>query len=258
MRSNPVGGLTRSRIRAAAVVLGRRPKRRMLGLSTRRAYSLGAAAVILRWPDAVSPSPAITREYEADVYNLVGRPASLGRHRILPATGHTRARLALFRSVINELDVEPIADCGNFSPERGSNAHRRLQKKAHPATAVLHANYPMAIVRMRIADERGPILSGEPSAAGTDAAETGRHTYPTLTMLENEPGGWGSASADSLVPWSAAGPTASHCRQQRPSRESTTAPLHSAPRAASVAYFRAQTRSHSSIRTKALRKTKEQ
>lgn len=250
MRSIPGVALASVRIRAAAVVLGSRPKQRARGLSPRCAYLLGAAAIILDWPDAVSPSPVITRVYEPDIHNTVTCLASLGRPRILHVTGHTRARIALFCAVINEFGVEPIVECGNFSPCWGSHANRRLLQRAHPRTAVLYTVDPRAIGGMRIAGEPGTILHGELAATGTEAAETGRHSYAMLSMLAVDPGRWGRAAADALVAqWRTVGPTTLLCRQQQPSRESSSA---------SVAYFPAQALSWTSTRTKTSRKTKEQ
>lgn len=165
---------------------------------------IGSQAVTLGRPDSGSPFPAITRDYETGIHDLVTHLGSLGHRRIAHVAGddrmqHARTRLARFRSVMDDLGLDAVCESSDFSRESGAKATRRLLDLTSPPTAVIYANDPMAIAGMAVAHERGISLPGELSIAGMDGADMGRYSYPTLTTLDNDPAGWGRAAADTLV-----------------------------------------------------------
>jgi DNA-binding LacI/PurR family transcriptional regulator len=165
---------------------------------------LDSAAVTLGRPSAPSPFPAITRDYDQGILDLVEHLAALGHTRIAHVAGdermqHAHRRLDRFSAVLADRGLQPIIEHTDFSPESGANATRRLLDRTDPPTAVMYANDPMAIAGMAVAHERGLRLPHDLSIAGMDGADMARYTYPTLTTLDNDPAGWGRAAAQTLV-----------------------------------------------------------
>ncbi|MCX7522575.1 LacI family DNA-binding transcriptional regulator [Microbacterium sp. STN6] len=165
---------------------------------------LGSAAVTLGRPSTPSPFPAITRDYDRGIRDLVGHLVSLGHHRIAHVAGdgrmqHAHGRMERYVQVARDLGIEPLIEPSDFSPEAGAKATRRLLDRPEPPTAIVYANDPMAVAGIAVAHERGLQLPADLSIAGMDGADLGRYVYPTLTTLDNDPLGWGRAAATTLL-----------------------------------------------------------
>lgn len=165
---------------------------------------LDGAAVSLGKPEAGSPFPSITRDYDSGIYELMMHLHSLGHTRIAHVTGdermqHARQRLDRYMRVTKDLGIDALVEHADFSPETGANATRRLLDRADAPSAIVYANDPMAIAGIAVAHERGLDLPADLSIAGMDGTDMGRYVYPTLTTLDNDPAGWGRAAAESLL-----------------------------------------------------------
>jgi Transcriptional regulators len=166
--------------------------------------SLGSAAVILGKPDTACMFPALTRDYDSGIRDLMVHLTMLGHTRIAHVAGeermqHASRRLERYLQLASELGVDVTVEHSDFSPESGANATRRLLDAPEPPSAIIYANDPMAIAGMAVAHERGLTLPGDLSIAGMDGADMGRYVYPTLTTLDNDPVGWGRTAAEMLV-----------------------------------------------------------
>jgi DNA-binding LacI/PurR family transcriptional regulator len=165
---------------------------------------LDGSAVTLGKPDAGSPFPAITRDYDGGIYELMMHLHALGHTRIAHVTGdermqHARRRLERYTQITKDLGIDALVEPADFSPETGANATRRLLDRADAPSAIVYANDPMAIAGIAVAHERGLDLPADLSIAGMDGTDMGRYVYPTLTTLDNDPAGWGRSAAESLL-----------------------------------------------------------
>lgn len=165
---------------------------------------LGQRAVTLGRPMHESPFPAVIRDYDAGIEELVVHLAGMGHQRIGHVTGdermqHARSRKRRFEQVMERLGLKAIVEHADFSSESGAVATHRLLDKDMPPTAIIYANDPMAIAGVAVAYQRGLTLPTDLSIAGMDGTNVGRYIYPALTTLDNDPVGWGRATAASLL-----------------------------------------------------------
>lgn len=165
---------------------------------------LGQKAVTLGRPKEGSPFPAIIRDYDAGIEQLLIHLTELGHRRIAHVAGDTRMRhandrLARHLQVAERLGLETTVEQTDFSPEEGAAATHRLLDRDDRPTAIVYANDPMAIAGIAVAHERGLSLPADLSVTGMDGSDTGRFVYPALTTLDNDPVGWGHAAATVLL-----------------------------------------------------------
>lgn len=171
-----------------------------IGLMT----ELGQRAVTLGRPGHNSSFPAVLRDYDAGIEELVLHLSELGHLRIAHVTGdcrmqHARTRRRRYGEVMKRLGLPTMVAHGDFSSESGAAATHRLLDRQVPPTAIIYANDPMAIAGIAVAYERGLSLPTDLSIAGMDGTDVGRYIYPALTTLDNDPVGWGQAAATSLL-----------------------------------------------------------
>ncbi|WP_022882439.1 LacI family DNA-binding transcriptional regulator [Gryllotalpicola ginsengisoli] len=165
---------------------------------------LGQRAVTLGRPDSESPFPAIVRDYDAGIDELLTHLAELGHRRVAHVAGdermqHATTRLTRHLEVAARLGLQTIVEHTDFSPESGAAATHRLLDRSERPTAIVYANDPMAIAGIAVAHERGLTLPRDLSITGMDGSDTGRFVYPALTTLDNDPVGWGRAAATALL-----------------------------------------------------------
>lgn len=165
---------------------------------------LGVHAVTLGRPRGESPFPAVTRDYDDGIEQLLSHLAELGHRRIAHVAGdgrmqHARTRLCRHLEVAERLGLETLVEHTDFSAEQGAEATRRLLARHDRPTAIVYANDPMAVAGIAVGHELGLDLPTELSVAGMDGSDIGRFVYPTLTTLDNDPAGWGRASATALL-----------------------------------------------------------
>jgi DNA-binding LacI/PurR family transcriptional regulator len=165
---------------------------------------LGSFAVSLGAPPGGSPFPVITRDYDAGIDELVAHLVGLGHRRIAHVSGdermlHGLRRRERFESAVRRAGLTPLVVPTDFSPEQGAAATAALLDGEDRPTAIVFGNDPMAIAGMGVAHERGLDLPGELSITGLDGSQIGSFVYPSLTTLDNDPGGWGIAAATALL-----------------------------------------------------------
>ena len=165
---------------------------------------LGSYAVSLGEPLGGSPFPAVTRDYDQGIDELVAHLVGLGHRRIAHVSGdermlHGRRRRERFERAAREAGLTPLIVPTDFSPEQGATATAALLDGEDRPTAIVYGNDPMAIAGMGVAHERGLDLPGELSVTGLDGSQIGSYVYPSLTTLDNDPAGFGLAAATALL-----------------------------------------------------------
>ncbi|MET3567216.1 MULTISPECIES: LacI family DNA-binding transcriptional regulator [unclassified Leifsonia] len=165
---------------------------------------LGSYAVSLGEPPGGSPFPVITRDYDSGIDELVRHLVQLGHRRIAHVSGDERMLHGLRRRERFELaaaaaGISPVVVTTDFSPEQGAEATKALLETEDRPTAIVYGNDPMAIAGMGVAHERGLDLPAELSITGLDGSHIGSFVYPSLTTLDNDPAGWGTAAATALL-----------------------------------------------------------
>ncbi len=116
---------------------------------------------------------------------------SLGHRRIACIAGPARLsssaqRLAGYRKALQEAGVRGVEDLvhhGDFHPEAGWAAARRLLRGARPPTAIFACNDLMAFGVLRAADELGRSVPEELAVVGYDDIELARYTTPPLSTV---------------------------------------------------------------------------
>ena len=111
--------------------------------------------------------------------------------------GQVAARAALERA-----GVAPRADevvHGDFSPESGAAAMRRLLKSTQPPSAVFVCNDMMAIGALHAAHEAGIDVPRQLSVVGFDDIELAAYTSPPLTTVAQPKEAIGTGAAGLLL-----------------------------------------------------------
>ncbi len=116
---------------------------------------------------------------------------ALGHRRIACLAGPARLsssaqRLAGYRKALAGAGVRPLDELvhhGDFHPESGWAAARRLLRGARPPTAVFACNDLMAIGVLRAADELGRRVPEDLAVVGYDDIELSRYTIPPLSTV---------------------------------------------------------------------------
>lgn len=167
---------------------------------------LGVRGVTLGEPDVPTTLPAVRREYEHGIDELVRYLAGLGHERIAHVAGnedmlHGRARREQFERVAAEVGVDGRVAPTDFSPEQGGEATRRLLALAPDVrpTAIVYGNDPMAIAGMAVAQGAGLRIPDDLSVTGLDGSQIGQYVFPALTTLDNDPVEWGRVVASTLL-----------------------------------------------------------
>ncbi|MEN0084838.1 MAG: LacI family DNA-binding transcriptional regulator [Leifsonia sp.] len=165
---------------------------------------LGSFAVSLGEPLGGSPFPAVTRDYDAGIDELVQHLVGLGHRRIAHVSGdermlHGRRRRERFETAARAAGIDPLVVPTDFSPEQGAEATKTLLDREDRPTAIVYGNDPMAIAGMGVAHERGLDLPADLSITGLDGSQIGSFVYPSLTTLDNDPAGFGLAAATALL-----------------------------------------------------------
>jgi len=166
--------------------------------------SLGMGAVSLGSAETDSPFPAITRDYDAGIDDLMAHLFSLGHTEIAHVAGddrmlHGQLRRARYEHAMRNAGLEPHVIPSDFSPEQGAEATKLLLDGDRRPTAIVYGNDPMAIAGMGVAHERGLVLPRDLSITGLDGSQIGTYIYPALTTLDNDPTEWGVAAATALL-----------------------------------------------------------
>jgi len=114
----------------------------------------------------------------------------------------SQQREAGWRRALARAGVTPRADeivRGDFSPESGAAAMRRLLKASHRPTAVFVCNDMMAIGALHAAHEAGIAVPRELSVVGFDDIELAAYTSPPLTTVAQPKEAIGTGAAGLLL-----------------------------------------------------------
>jgi len=114
----------------------------------------------------------------------------------------SRQREAGWRRALAAAGVKPRADelvRGDFAPQGGDAALRRLLKSARPPTAVFVCNDLMAIGALHAAHAAGVKVPGELSLVGFDDIELAAYTWPPLTTVAQPKEAIGTGAASLLL-----------------------------------------------------------
>jgi LacI family transcriptional regulator len=114
----------------------------------------------------------------------------------------SRQREAGWRRALAASGVEPRADelvRGDFGPESGAAAMRRLLQSAHPPTAVFVCNDLMAIGALHAAWELDVDVPNDLSVVGFDDIALSAYTSPPLTTVSQPKQAIGTGAASLLL-----------------------------------------------------------
>ena len=132
---------------------------------------------------------------------------SLGHARVACIGGPldlrpSQQREAGWRLALAAAGVKPHADelvRGDFGPQSGAAAMRRLLKSAHPPTAVFVCNDLMAIGALHVAHELDIDVPRDLSVVGFDDIELSAYTSPPLTTVAQPKEAIGTGAAKLLL-----------------------------------------------------------
>jgi LacI family transcriptional regulator len=132
---------------------------------------------------------------------------SLGHRRVACIVGPadlrpSQQREAGWRRALARAGVTPRADesvRGDFGPESGAAAMRRLLQSAQPPTAVFVCNDMMAIGALHALHEAGIAVPGALSIVGFDDIELAAYTAPPLTSVAQPKEAIGTGAAALLL-----------------------------------------------------------
>ena len=132
---------------------------------------------------------------------------SLGHARVACIVGPadlrpSQQREAGWRRALENAGITPRADelvHGDFSPESGAAAMRRLLKSAQPPSAVFVCNDMMAIGALHAAHEAGIAVPDELAIVGFDDIELAAYTSPPLTTVAQPKEAIGTGAAGLLL-----------------------------------------------------------
>ena len=132
---------------------------------------------------------------------------SLGHARVACIVGPadlrpSQQREAGWRRALERAGVTPRADevvRGDFGPESGAAAMRRLLKSAQPPSAVFVCNDMMAIGALHAAHEAGIDVPRQLSVVGFDDIELAAYTSPPLTTVAQPKEAIGTGAAGLLL-----------------------------------------------------------
>jgi LacI family transcriptional regulator len=106
-------------------------------------------------------------------------------------------RRALARAGVTPREDEVVR--GDFGPESGAAAMRRLLQSAQPPSAVFVCNDMMAIGALHAAHEAGIAVPGQLSVVGFDDIELASYTSPPLTTVAQPKEAIGTGAAGLLL-----------------------------------------------------------
>lgn len=140
----------------------------------------------------------------------------LGHRRIATITGPldmwpAAERLAGYRATLERLGLaerDGYVACGDFFPDSGRDAMKRLLALPEPPTAVFVAGDAMAIAAMRAVVDAGRSVPGDVAVVGFDDIEAAALVRPSLTTVAQDYHRFGIEAARILAELSAgsAGP----------------------------------------------------
>lgn len=161
-------------------------------------------AVIVGEPDPSVSLPAVRTDNYAAMRGLVSHLAGHGHRRIARVTGlntliHTQERTRGFLDGLNELLLAPLVEEGDYSPEAGAAATRRLLAAKQPPTAVIYDNDVMALAGLQAAHEMGIAIPERLSLVAWDDSAPCLLSSPPLSVMSHDVHGRGILTAHSLL-----------------------------------------------------------
>lgn len=152
---------------------------------------LGLPAVIVGEPDPSVSLPAVRTDNYAAMRGLVSRLVADGHRRIARVTGlttliHTQERTRGFLDGLSEIDREPLIEEGDYSPEAGADATRRLIAEPDPPTAVIYDNDVMAIAGLEAAHQTGTEVPGRLALIAWDDSAPCLLCQPSLSVMSHD------------------------------------------------------------------------
>lgn len=109
-------------------------------------------------------------------------------------------RLSGWRSAVTAAGLDDsLVEYGDYSPEDGATAMRRLLDSGRPIDAVFASNDQMAAGALTALRERGLTVPGDIALAGFDGDYFAEASEPRLTTVRQPSTGLGEAMADVLV-----------------------------------------------------------
>jgi LacI family transcriptional regulator len=149
----------------------------------------------------------VTSDNVAGARAAVGHLAALGHERIATITGleHTRPgadRLAGYRAELRARRLPRRAAFvrrGDFYPESGYDAMRRLLALPESPTAVFAASDEMAIGALSALHEAGVSVPDEISVVGFDDVQAAALVRPPLTTIRQDKAALGAAAAEAIL-----------------------------------------------------------
>lgn len=168
-------------------------------------HDLGLPAVTVNHPQTPSPFPAVNVDDVPAVRAAIEHLASLDHQRIGHVSGppnfvHSAARKRAWADSLKAsgLPRGPWVR-GDFTPQSGAAATRRLLTLPQPPTAIVYANDLMAIAGMAVAQELGIRIPEDLSVVGFDDTPLAAHLHPSLTSARADVTAWGQAAARVLL-----------------------------------------------------------
>ncbi|WFR66271.1 substrate-binding domain-containing protein [Curtobacterium flaccumfaciens] len=154
---------------------------------------LGSVAVTLGEPDVPSDFPAVRREYERGIDDLVRYLADLGHTRIAHVAGnddmlHGQARRQQFERTAHALGVQASVAPTDFSPEAGAAATEallgRARSSAPPRSSTATTPWPSRAWRSRSASASAcRTTSRSPASTARRSAGTCTRPSPRSTTI---------------------------------------------------------------------------
>ena len=119
-----------------------------------------------------------------------------GPSMFLHAASRERALCdTLARAGLGPCDTEP----GDFTPEGGAAATKRLLDRPAPPTAIVYGNDLMALAGVGVLREAGLEVPADVSVVGFDDAPLAAHTHPPLSTVRADVLSWGATAAVELL-----------------------------------------------------------
>lgn len=137
-------------------------------------------------------------------YDMTRRLIELGHRKIAYINGGMgeitdRLREEGYRKALDDADLEPFVEIGNYRLESGCHVARKLLTNGSGVTAIFAAGDFMAIGAMQEAARQGVSVPAELSIAGFDGSIAGSLTTPALTTANLPMKEIGRLSAEKII-----------------------------------------------------------
>ncbi|MEV0459247.1 LacI family DNA-binding transcriptional regulator [Catellatospora methionotrophica] len=165
---------------------------------------MGLPAVVIGPPAASGTLASIWSDDGVSLVEAVEYLAALGHRRIarvggLPELSHTAIRTQTFTRLAEQLDLQTVTVCTDYTGEDGARATRRLLSSPQRPTALIYDNDIMAIAGLAVAAEMGLTVPADLSIIAWDDSPICRLVHPPLTALTRDISAYGTHAARLLL-----------------------------------------------------------